>query len=220
MDWKISKEQKLHLRSLKGSKGWTVYSDKLKQLQTDYIDLYQFHALSSIEKDLNVLLAKGGAMETFLQARRQGIIRYIGFTAHSKETSLAAMREFDFDTIMFPLNFVCHYKADFVAEVVGEAKKRNIGIIAIKSMAKQRWGKDTDAKMYPNCWYQPVGEPDLAKASLSFSYAHGATAVLPPADEKLYRLALDLAPGCLQATPNQLKVLEQTAADLQPIYTT
>ncbi len=194
--------------------------NSLKRLQTDYIDLYQFHALSSIEKDLNVLLAKGGAMETFLQARRQGIIRHIGFTAHSKEASLAAMREFDFDTIMFPLNCVCHYKANFVEEVVSEAEKRNIGIIVIKSMAKQRWSKKTNRKMYPNCWYQPVDETNLAKASLGFSFSHGAATVLPPGDEKLYRLAIDLAPSCLQATPNQLKVLKQTAADLQPIFTT
>jgi hypothetical protein len=64
-----------------------------------------------------------------------------------------------------------------------------------------------------------VNEPDLAKASLGFSFAHGATVVLPPGDEELYRLALDLAPDGLQVTPNQLKVLEQTATNLQPIFT-
>ena len=104
---------------------------------------------------------------------------------------------------MFPLNFVCHYKADFVAEVVAEAKKRNMGIIAIKSMTKQ-----------------PVDELDLAKASLGFSYAQGAAAILPPGDERLYRLALDLASGSLKISPSQLKELEKAAADMQPLFTT
>ena len=193
--------------------------NSLTRLQTDYLDLYQFHALSDIEKDLNVLLGKGGAMETFLEARKQGLIRHIGFTAHSKKTSLAAMREFDFDTIMFPMNFVCHYKADFVTEVIAEAKKQNMGIIAIKSMAKQRWPEGSD-RTYPGCWYQPVDEPDLAKTSLGFSYAQGAATILPPGDEKLYRLALDLASGCLKTPPSQLGELEKTAADMQPIFTT
>jgi len=194
-------------------------NDSLRRLQTDHIDLYQFHALTNIEKDLNVLLGRGGAMETFLQARRQGIIRYIGFTAHSKETSLAAMREFDFDTIMFPVNFVCHYRADFVAEVLSEAKKRNMGIIAIKSMAKQPWSKGVGRKMYPKCWYQPVDEPQLAKAALGFSFAQGATAILPPGDEGLYRLALDLAGDSMQIAPEQLRLLEERAAGLNPIFT-
>jgi len=195
-------------------------NNSLKRLQTDHIDLYQFHALSDIEKDLNVLLGKGGAMEAFLEARRQGVIRYIGFTAHSKAASLAAMREFDFDTIMFPVNFVCHYKADFVAEVIAEAKKRDMGIIAIKSMAKQRWGKGSDRSKYPKCWYEPVDEPELAKAALGFSFAQGAMAILPPGDERLYRLALDLAPGCLGATSQKLEHLEEIAAGFDPIFST
>ena len=193
--------------------------NSLTRLQTDYIDLYQFHALNDIEKDLNVLLGKGGAMEAFLEARKQGLIRYIGFSAHSKETSLAAIREFDFDTIMFPLNFVCHYKAGFVAEVVAEAKKRNMGIIAIKSMAKQPWPEGSK-RTYPNCWYQPVDEAALAKATLGFSFAQGAATVLPPGDKRLYRLALDLASDSLKISPDQLRVLEKHAADMKPIFTT
>lgn len=193
--------------------------NSLTRLQTDYIDLYQFHALNDIEKDLNVLLGKGGAMEAFLEARKQGLIRHIGFSAHSKETSLAAIREFDFDTIMFPLNFVCHYKADFVTEVVTEAKKRNMGIIAIKSMAKQLWPEGSD-RTYPDCWYQPVDQPHLVKASQGFSYTQGAAAILPPGDERLYRLALDLASGSLKISLSQLKELEKAAADMQPIFTT
>ena len=194
--------------------------NSLKRLQTDHIDLYQFHALNSIEKDLNVLLGKGGAMEAFLEARRQGIIRHIGFSAHSKATALAAIREFDFDTVMFPVNFVCHYQANFVAEVLAEANKRNMGIIAIKSMAKQPWPDGSDPSTYPDCWYQPVDQPDLAKAALSFSFAQGAAVVMPPAHEKLYRLALDLAPDCMQCQPSQLEYLENTATDLLPILTT
>ena len=193
--------------------------NSLKRLETDHLDLYQFHALTNIQKDLNVLLSKGGAMEAFLEARRQGLIRHIGFSAHSKETALAAMREFDFDTIMFPVNFVCHYQVNFVAEVIAEARKRNMGIIAIKSTAKQPWPEGSD-RPYPGCWYQPIDEPALARAALSFSFAQGAAVILPPGDEGLYRQALDLAPNCMQLEPSQLEHLENIAAGMQPVFAT
>ena len=75
--------------------------NSLKRLQTDHVDLYQFHGITEVAKDVEVMLGKGGAVETFVEARREGKIRYIGFSAHTPEAALAALREFDFDTVMY-----------------------------------------------------------------------------------------------------------------------
>jgi aryl-alcohol dehydrogenase-like predicted oxidoreductase len=69
----------------------------LKLLKTDHFDLYQFHALTKMT-DLDKVLGPGGAMETMEAAKKEGKIRYIGFSVHSVETALAAMDRYNFDT--------------------------------------------------------------------------------------------------------------------------
>src|SRR6059058_4055679 len=79
--------------------------ESLRLLKTDHVDLYQFHALTKMT-DLDKVLGPGGAMETMEAAKKEGKIRYIGFSVHSAETAVAAMDRYNFDTILFPLNFV------------------------------------------------------------------------------------------------------------------
>ena len=149
----------------------------LKRLQTDHFDLYQLHAITDVKEDVEAALGKGGAIEAILEARRAGLIRYIGFSAHSSEAALAAMREFDFDTAMYPINFVCHYNSNFEAAVIAEAKKREMGIIALKAMAKQRW---QGPRRYKKTWYEPIDERELARKALSWTLSQGVTAAIPP----------------------------------------
>src|SRR5437870_10594780 len=86
--------------------------ESLQRMQTDHFDLYQLHALTSME-EMEQALGPGGAMEAFREARDAGLIRYIGFSAHSVETALAAMDRFAFASILFPTNFVLFYQANF-----------------------------------------------------------------------------------------------------------
>ncbi|MHC4739848.1 MAG: aldo/keto reductase [Planctomycetota bacterium] len=193
--------------------------NSLKRLQTDHLDLYQLHGITDVEKDVKAALGKGGAIETFVEARKQGLIRYIGFSAHSADAALTAMREFDFDTIMYPVNFACHYNSNFETNVLIEAKKQNMGIIAIKAMARQRRQKKEDRQRYPKCWYEAIDEPDFARKALSWSLAQGITIAIGPGEESLYKMAVELAPKCASPTSSELLELEQAAAGLEPIFT-
>ncbi len=193
--------------------------NSLKRLQTDHLDLYQLHGITDVEKDVKAALGKGGAIETFVEARRQGLIRYIGFSAHSAEAALTAMREFEFDTIMYPVNFACHYNSNFETNVLIEAKKQNMGIIAIKAMARQRRQKKENRQRYPKCWYEPIDDPDFTRKSLSWSLAQGITVAIGPGEESLYKMAVELAPKCAPPTGSELLELEQSAAGLEPIFT-
>lgn len=206
---------KTELRDKAGAE--KALTESLKQLETDHVDLYQLHAIKDIEKDVRAVFAKGGAMEAILEAKKQGKLKYIGFSAHSSEAALAAMREFDFDTIMYPVNFACHFRKEFDTEVLAEAKKRNMGIIAIKAMARRPWPKDAEKK-YKNCWYEPLEDKELIRLALSWSYSQGITAVLPPADEGLFRLALETAPNCKPPTADELAILQKTAAESDPLF--
>jgi len=189
----------------------------LERLQTDRFDVYQLHAIRDVEKDVKAALSKGGAMEAILEAKKQGLVRYIGFSAHSREAALTAMRGFDFDTIMYPINFVCHYNSNFETEVLAEAKKRNMGIIGIKAMAKQRWQGEKD-KRWPKCWYEPIGERKLARKALSWTLSQGVSTAVPPGEEELYRLAVELALDCKPPTSDELSALEDIASECKALF--
>lgn len=187
-------------------------NESLSQLQTDHFDLYQLHAIRDIERDVRAVLSKGGAMEAILQAKKQGKVKYIGFSAHTAEAALAAMSEFEFDTILYPINFACHFRNEFDSEVLVEAKKRSMGILALKAMARRPW-PDGAEKKYAKCWYEPIDEPELARLALSWSLSQGITAALPPGEERLFELALSIVSKCRPLTPDETEILQETAAE-------
>lgn len=190
----------------------------LKRLQTDHFDLYQLHAVTDVEKDVHAALGKGGAMEAILAARKQGLVRHIGFTAHSPQAAMAALKEFDFDAMMYPVNFCTHFRSGFEVEPLKEAKKRNMGIIAIKAMARQKWPEGTTTRPYTKCWYEPLSDPDQARLALYWTLSQGVTVALPPGEEPLFRMALNFAPEYRPLTEKETASLKALAQDLEPIF--
>ena len=106
--------------------------ESLRLLKTDHVDLYQFHALTKMT-DLDKVLGPGGAIETMEAAKKEGKIRYIGFSVHSAETALAAMDRYNFDTILFPVNFVLFSQANFGPQILKRAQEKGMGILALKA---------------------------------------------------------------------------------------
>jgi diketogulonate reductase-like aldo/keto reductase len=102
--------------------------ESLRLLKTDHVDLYQFHALTKMT-DLDKVLGPGGAMETMEAAKKEGKIRYIGFSVHSAETALAAMDRYNFDTALFPVNFVLFTQANFGPQILKRAEEKGMGIL-------------------------------------------------------------------------------------------
>jgi len=97
--------------------------ESLRLLQTDHVDLYQFHALTKM-KDLDTVLGPGGAMETMEAAKKEGKIRYIGFSVHSVETALAAIDRYNFDSVLFPLNWLLVSQANFGLQILKKAQEK------------------------------------------------------------------------------------------------
>ena len=122
--------------------------ESFRLLQTDHFDLYQLHAITTLE-DVEQVFAKDGAMETFLKAKEQGKVRYLGFSAHSEEAAHAAMDRYDFDSILFPLSFPIWIKEDFGPSVHKRATEAKRGILALKAMAHQKWPESTRRKERP-----------------------------------------------------------------------
>lgn len=174
----------------------TDLNDSLALLQTDRFDLYQFHALIDVKDDVEALLAPGGGMEAALQAKEAGKIRYIGFSAHTEEAALAAMERFEFDSILFPFNYFTWSKGHFGARVLEAARARGMGVLALKSMARQKWPHDIkflDDRPWKKCWYQPMDDIEKVELLLRFTLHLPVDALITPGEWELFKMALDLA---------------------------
>ncbi len=190
----------------------------LKELKTDYFDLYQLHGLIEVEKDVKAAFSKSGVMKTVLEAKRAGVIRYIGFSAHSSEAALAAMNEYDFDTVMCPVNYTVHHKTGLDIEILREAKKRGMGIIALKALARRRRGPEESRGDYQKCWYEPLDNPEIAKLALSWTLSQGADVAVSPGEESLFRMALKFYKDCGNLSDQELDKLKTYLANDEPIF--
>ena len=100
----------------------------LRRLRTDYLDLYQFHMVSQ-EKDLEAITGPNGALETVVEAQKQGLIRHLGVTSHSLEMAIKLVQTGLFSTIQFPFNFVEEAAAEQLHPL---ARDRGLGVLAMK----------------------------------------------------------------------------------------
>jgi aryl-alcohol dehydrogenase-like predicted oxidoreductase len=110
--------------------------EQLKRLRTDYIDLWQVHQVSRHE-EADQVLGPNGSLEAFIQAKKQGKVRHIGFTGHhDPSVHLKLLRGFDgWETIQMPINLVDPHYESFITNVLPEARKMGLGVIAMKSNA-------------------------------------------------------------------------------------
>jgi len=188
----------------------------LKNLRTDHFDLYQLHSVTTLE-EIDTIFNEGGAMETFLEAQKEGKIKYIGFSAHSVEAALALMDRFDFDTILFPFNWATWYSGNFGPQVMERAKEKKMGILALKSMAHRPWPKGAE-RYLKKTWYEPLRDKEEARKGLRFTLSHPVTAAIPPGDENLFSMALDLAKEFKPMNKNEIFEMKKKAMATEPLF--
>ena len=130
----------------------------LERMGVERIDLIQLHSLADpIEWD--IALSPRGALEACVEAREQGLVRYIGVTGHGTQiaaTHLRSLERFDFDSVLLPYSYVMmqdpHYAAMF-ERVVAACAQRNVAVQTIKSIARRPWwGRERTHAT----WYQPL----------------------------------------------------------------
>lgn len=191
----------------------------LKLLKTDHVDLYQHHAVTTLE-EVDQILGPGGANEAFLSAKKAGKIRYLGFSAHSPEAALAMMNRFDFDTVLFPINFVLYSQQHFGPQVVARARQKDMGVLAIKAMAKTVWPATVpqDQRPNPKEWYKPCSVPEEAALALRWTLSQPITAAIPPGDERFFPLAMYVAQNFRPVEPEEEKRLMAHAVGVTPIF--
>lgn len=189
----------------------------LVNLRTSHFDLYQLHAVTTME-DVKTILGKGGALEAFVEARQQGKIRYIGFSAHSVEAALALMNSFDFDSVMFPINYATWHAGNFGPQVLQLAREKEMGIIALKAMAKGPWPQGADRSLFRKCWYEPFTTEEEIRMGLRFTLSHPVTNAITPGEDKLFRIALNLRKRLQPLNSSEVEAIKVKGLAGEPLF--
>jgi aryl-alcohol dehydrogenase-like predicted oxidoreductase len=132
----------------------------LKRMSTDHVDLWQMHYLVDPE-EWETAMGPEGALEAFVEAREQGLVRFLGVTGHGVTIAAIHMRSlerFDFDSVLLPYNYPMmqnsQYAADFKA-LYEMCQERSVAMQTIKSLARGPWGDKPHTR---TCWYEPLEE--------------------------------------------------------------
>ena len=167
----------------------------LERLGVDRFDLYQLHAVRRID-ELDECTRAGGALEALVEAREEGLVRYLGITGHTHDapaTHAEALRRFDFDTVMFPLNFVLYsipeYRRDYEA-LVDLCRQRDVGIHIIKSIAKDPWGERQHTH---STWYEPFDDQAAIDQAVGFVLSQPITTLCSAGDVNVLPKVLSAA---------------------------
>jgi predicted aldo/keto reductase-like oxidoreductase len=190
----------------------------LERLGTDHVDLYQAHGVTSIE-DLD---GRTEAIEAILQARDEGLTRFVGITGHDFGTpaaQLEAVKRYDLDTVMLPVyaGALAHpqYAADLAA-LLDEAARRDLGVQAIKVGAHQPWGDRTPTHA---CWYEPFTEADLLARGVRFTLSTpGVHVFATTGDMRLIPTLVEAAKAYTPMTAAERDALLTEAAEWPTIF--
>jgi len=187
----------------------------LEKLRTDKFDLHQLHAVTSFD-ELDQVTGKGGALEAIVEAKEEGLTDYVGITGHGNQAPgvfLEALRRYDFDSILFPINFVQfgipEYK-EKALELLQVCQEKNVGVMIIKAVAARPWGEREHTY---NCWYEPFDTPELIQKGVDFALSQaGVTGLCTTGD--IHILPMFLA-ACENFTPMDQEIQNNLITSLK-----
>lgn len=196
-------------------------AQSLKNLQTEVFDLYQFHAVTRMD-ELDAIFSPGGAMETFVEARQMGIIRHIGITGHGVDAPaiyLEALRRFDFDSVLFPINYVQYANPVYrqnATELLRECARRNVGVMVIKSITRGPW-HEGQAHSHTT-WYEPFSRVEDIQQAVNFALSQEVTGLCTAGDTTILPLMLKAIEQFTPMPQEAQEALIASAASLTPLF--
>jgi aryl-alcohol dehydrogenase-like predicted oxidoreductase len=181
-------------RTYQGARGDLQRS--LDRLQVDHVDLWQMHGLTNPVGWENAM-GPGGALEAFVEARDQGLVRFLGVTGHGSKVPAMhkqSLERFDFDSVLLPYNYQVMQNRRYAAafeELVGLCRERDVAVQTIKSVARQPWGKRP--KTFNTYFYEPLETQDAIDQSLHWALGLPDSFVITAGDMRLLPKMLEAA---------------------------
>ena len=200
---------------------WDEMQRSLKLLQTETFDLYQCHAITTMD-ELDAVTMRGGALEAFVEARQRGLIKHIGITGHGADAPkiyLEALRRFDFDSVLFPLNFVQMGNPEFrknAEKLIETCKAKDVGTMLIKTITKGPWGEKEKTS---TTWYEPFDKADEIQQAVNFALSYDVTGLCTAGDTRILPMVLKACENFKKLDDAELNEMIQSGQEFEPLFT-
>ncbi|WP_320130613.1 aldo/keto reductase [uncultured Sphaerochaeta sp.] len=195
--------------------------ESLDKLQTDHIDLWQFHCLVD-QKEWDTAMGEGGVLEAALEAKKQGLVKYIGVTGHGMNAPLMhlkSLEQFPFDSVLFPYNYTMMQQPAYkeqATKLLALCEERGVAVQTIKSVAKRNV-EDRD-NSYAT-WYEPLDEERAIEQSVQWVLGNRQVFLNSVGD-------IHLLPHVLEAASAQINPVSDATMDamietygMKPLFT-
>ncbi len=192
----------------------------LELLDVDGFDLYQIHAVTNMD-ELDQATGPGGALEAMIQARDEGLTRFIGITGHGFDCPaifLEALDRFDFDSVLFPINFVQYANPEFRRNseaLLRVCRERDVGTMIIKAVCRSPWGERE--KVY-NTWYQPFDDVENIQKSVNFALSQDVTGICTVGDKYILPMMLEACDNFTPLDHEEQEALIESASAYEPLF--
>ncbi len=222
--WMASYRDQFFLATKTGERTYaaakTSFERSLDRLRVDSVDLIQLHYLVD-EKEWEIAMGPGGALEYLLEARDKGLVKYIGVTGHDVAVTgmiQKSLERFDFDSVLLPYNYVMMQNPVYAAgfqEVLKMAQARGIAIQTIKSITRRPYhGEQTHAM-----WYEPLTTQDSIDKTVHWVLGQEGVFLNTAGDINLLPKVLDAA-NRFQARPSDAEMQAVVAEwGMEPLFT-
>lgn len=203
------------------AKAWDEFRRSLDRLQTDHVDLLQLHFLVD-EGEWQTAMGPGGALEAALEARAQGLTRFVGVTGHELAVTgmhMRSLERYDFDSVLLPYNYplsqIPSYQREFEA-LLAKCRSANVAVQIIKSVALGRWGDKPHTR---TTWYETLEKQEDLDRAVWFVLGQPGVFLSTAGDVNLLPRVLDAASRFRAAPPDEEMRRMVVKEEMTPLFT-
>ena len=193
----------------------------LERMQVEQIDMIQLHNLTQ-EDDWQTAMGEGGALEALIEAKEQGLVRFIGVTGHgtyAPAMHIKSLETYAFDSILVPYSFVMmtnpQYAADFEA-LYELCTDREVAMQTIKSIAARRWNEDDPERRLS--WYRPLKDSGAVQRAVDFVLARPGLFLNTSSDATVLELMLQVAAAPRQEADVEAVQIDVIEHGIEPLF--
>jgi aryl-alcohol dehydrogenase-like predicted oxidoreductase len=194
----------------------------LERMRVDNVDLIQLHNLAE-EDERQTALGPGGALEACLQARDEGLVKYIGITGHGVEIArqhLKSLEAFDFDSVLLPYNYPMSRNESYIAdweELYALCRERDVAIQTIKAITKAPWSDGQEH--VTTTWYEPLQDQAAIDVAVGWVLGKEAVYLNTASDIGLLAKVLDAAERFTGERPDEAAMAElESTWQMEPLF--
>ncbi|MFX1506747.1 MAG: aldo/keto reductase [Promethearchaeota archaeon] len=200
---------------------WNDLQKSLSQLEVDQIDLWQMHGLTN-PVGWERAMGPEGALEAFIKAREEGLVRFLGVTGHGSKVPAVhkrSLERFDFDTVLMPYNYLQMQNSRYAAtfnDLVGLCQERKVAVQTIKAVARRPW--DNRPKPFNTYFYEPLVTQEAIDKAVHWALGLLDSFVITAGDMQILPKILDAATRFEKPPSNTEMQAQVEELGIEPVF--